>query len=417
MIQHWFKIIWNRKKQNFLLILEILIAFLVIGVLFIQSTQLYRNYQQPLGFKYDKVWAISFSTKGEGGEWTKNNNEERFKKLLRSLESYDEVEAVAGLDLLPFTYDNWNNSDSIAGEHLSVERSSCTDDFLKVMGLEITRGEWFSEKHNALDYTPVVITERLAKKYFKEENPIGRRVLPLLEEAQRPRYKELMSKGELREERVVGVINAYRKSGKLANLDYFAFRRCVPTDTVMTNMPGNIMVKMKDSGGMSGVFEEKVLKTLAMQEPTWSFNMRPLSKIRDVRFQKTITPMITFGLVAGFLLIMVALGLIGVVWQNITARRPEIGLRRALGAHQGAIFQQIVGELLVLASLSLIGGSLILWQFPLLDLILVRNIPMENFFIGWLLSVLFIYLLTICCGLYPSIMATNVSPTEALHDE
>ena len=38
------------------------------------------------------------------------------------------------------------------------------------------------------------------------------------------------------------------------------------------------------------------------------------------------------GLVAGFLMVMVGLGLIGVLWQNVTQRTREIGLRRATGA-------------------------------------------------------------------------------------
>ena len=38
------------------------------------------------------------------------------------------------------------------------------------------------------------------------------------------------------------------------------------------------------------------------------------------------------GTIAGFLLLMVALGLTGVVWQSVTQRIREFGLRRAKGA-------------------------------------------------------------------------------------
>ena len=43
-------------------------------------------------------------------------------------------------------------------------------------------------------------------------------------------------------------------------------------------------------------------------------------------------PLIAVGLVAGFLMLMVALGLLGVLWQNVTQRTREMGLRRAKGA-------------------------------------------------------------------------------------
>ena len=41
--------------------------------------------------------------------------------------------------------------------------------------------------------------------------------------------------------------------------------------------------------------------------------------------------------VAAFLLIMVALGLTGVLWLNVTQRTREIGLRRAKGAGRNTV--------------------------------------------------------------------------------
>ena len=47
---------------------------------------------------------------------------------------------------------------------------------------------------------------------------------------------------------------------------------------------------------------------------------------------------------------MVTLGLSGVVWQNVSARTAEFGLRRAQGATAGDIRRQFLGELAALAS-------------------------------------------------------------------
>ena len=71
---------------------------------------------------------------------------------------------------------------------------------------------------------------------------------------------------------------------------------------------------------------------------------------------------------AGFLLLMVALGLTGVVWQNVTQRIREIGLRRAKGARIENIHRQILGELVVMTSLALLVGVLLVAQVPLLPL-------------------------------------------------
>jgi putative ABC transport system permease protein len=414
MIQHWFKIIWNKKRQHFLMSLEMFASFLVVCVLFIQAARVYYNYQEPLGFQYRQIWVVSFDTKESGNEWQKNDHAGRFKRLTDGLEGFPEVLGVAGMDLLPFDYSNWNQGDSIPGENIQIERTSVTDNLLPVMGLQLVEGEWYNSAHDALPYSPVVITEGLAKKAFGGESPIGKRIFPILDESMGERYQELMAKGEHREQRVVGVVKAYRKNGELEETDPVAFRRAAPADTIMTRMPQHIVLRVEE-GAMSAQFEEKAMKLLESMEPQWTFYLRPLEKLRERRFRETVLPLTSFGLVAGFLLVMVGLGLIGVLWQNITARRPEIGLRRALGADQGSIFMQILGELLVLCTVSLAAGSLIVWQFPLLEI--MQEIPAKAYATGWLAAVIFLYLLTILCGLYPSYMATAISPTEALHDE
>ena len=77
--------------------------------------------------------------------------------------------------------------------------------------------------------------------------------------------------------------------------------------------------------------------------------------------------MIIMVIVAGFLIINVALGLFGVLWYNINKRRGEIGLRRAVGATGNSISKQLVGEAMVLSTISLIIGSFFAVQFPLLN--------------------------------------------------
>ena len=60
--------------------------------------------------------------------------------------------------------------------------------------------------------------------------------------------------------------------------------------------------------------------------------MRPLELGRREHLQSQLIPLMIFGIVSGFLLLMVVLGLTGVMWQNVTRRTREVGLRRAAGA-------------------------------------------------------------------------------------
>ena len=126
-------------------------------------------------------------------------------------------------------------------------------------------------------------------------------------------------------------------------------------------------------------------------------------------------PIAAFGLIAGFLMLMVALGLIGVLWQSVTQRTKEIGLRRAKGATANRIYKQILGELLIVTTFGLLIGTLVVIQFPLLDFLGFAT--KQVYVYSLLLSLVVIYALTIICGLYPSRLATKVQPAEALHYE
>ena len=91
MIRHLFTLIWNRKKNNFLMITEIFFSFIVLfGVLSLAFFYL-DNYRKPLGFKYDKVWVMNM-------RWNQEKPEEIRaiqSRLKQQLKSNPEVAEVA----------------------------------------------------------------------------------------------------------------------------------------------------------------------------------------------------------------------------------------------------------------------------------------------------------------------------------
>jgi putative ABC transport system permease protein len=137
--------------------------------------------------------------------------------------------------------------------------------------------------------------------------------------------------------------------------------------------------------------------------------------MRASSIQFAIAPLAAVGLVAGFLMLMVALGLLGVLWQTVTQRTREIGLRRAKGAARVDVQRQILGEIAVMTTLALAAGLLVAIQFPLLDIIYF--VEPHVYALGLVISVAAIYLLTLTCAWYPSRMATRIEPAEALRYE
>jgi putative ABC transport system permease protein len=112
---------------------------------------------------------------------------------------------------------------------------------------------------------------------------------------------------------------------------------------------------------------------------------------------------------------MVFLGLSGVLWQNVTRRTREIGLRRALGATGPVVYRQILIEVALLSTIAVIVGLVIVGQLPILGIF--KFVTPAAYGIGVAASLATIYALTLLCGLYPSWLAGRVQPAQALHYE
>ena len=131
--------------------------------------------------------------------------------------------------------------------------------------------------------------------------------------------------------RVVGVIADFRKDGEIAPLGNYVFDRIVVRPT--SALPKNILVKVR--AGTPIAFEDALARSLQQIDPGWSVVVKPLSESRATQLRLRLAPLVFLGLVGLFLLLMVVLGLTGVLWQNVTRRTREIGLRRAKGRRPG----------------------------------------------------------------------------------
>jgi putative ABC transport system permease protein len=208
------------------------------------------------------------------------------------------------------------------------------------------------------------------------------------------------------------MVTDFRKDGEFAGLGNYLFER-KRLDDPNNRPPRNLLIKLRP--GTTAEFEEKLAAKLQTVAREWSFEILPLTRMREIAFKFRLVPLVILGLIAGFLMIMVGLGLVGVLWQNVTQRTKEIGLRRAKGATAGGIHKQILGELLVLTSVGLLLGVVLVIQFPLLDLI--GFISTKVYIVGLVGALVIVYGLTAVAGLYPSWMATKVQPAQALHYE
>jgi putative ABC transport system permease protein len=396
MIKHLIKLVWNRKRANFLIMIEIFFSFLVLFAVAALAVTYTDNYRRPLGFVYENVWNIEVDMQQTSGQSPSAEQVETMRQLFLALREFDEVEAAASAETHPFSEGGGFGMLGIMtnGRGIEYRRNVVTDDFDKVMALMVTRGRWFGKEDDGASWQPVVINQQLAQAVFGAEDPIDRD-LPLFNKQTRAR--------------VVGVITDFRHGGELSSPENLVFHRMNLSDP-KEPLPGNLLIKLRP--GTTRAFDEKLVRRLQDVAKKWSFDTLSVVELRETAFQLKLVPMIVIGLVAVFLMIMVALGLTGVLWQNVTRRTKEIGVRRAEGATAWDIHQQILGEMLIITSFSLIAGVTLVVQFPLFDVI--GWVSGQVYALSLVISLAVIYLLTIICSLYPSWLATKVQPAAAL---
>ncbi len=389
MFRHLFKLMWNKKKQNFLLMTEMFFSFLVMFAVFSLMVYEYQNYKKPMGFDYERVWTVNISyPEGISSPDSMQQYQQMLKHLIASMPQLNEVSFTSRN--VPFSANMTSNMTSYNKKKEQANTYVVEDSYPKVLNLTLKEGRWFTKADNAAKEKPVLINETLKDKLFGNVSAVGKIITP-----------DNM--------KIVGVINDFKEKGDYNKIESGYYIRA---DTSNVWNMGSILVSLKPN--TTAAFEARLYKTVSNYLNTSNLEIEHLSKKRINKNNQTLVPMIILMIVAGFLIVNVALGLFGVLWYNINKRRGEIGLRRAVGASGNSISKQLVSEALVLSTISLVIGCFFAIQFPLLN---VFDLPAGIYLIAIALSVAFIYLLVTLCAFYPGQQAAAIFPAVALHEE
>lgn len=120
-----------------------------------------------------------------------------------------------------------------------------------------------------------------------------------------------------------------------------------------------------------------------------------------------------FVALAGIALAVGGIGVANTMYISVLERRREIGLRRALGASRGHIRGQFLTESVVLSLLGAFAGAVI-GALSTAGYALTQNWPVVIPFNTILLGIAASLALGVLAGVYPSVSASRLTPTEAL---
>jgi predicted permease len=256
---------------------------------------------------------------------------------LQRIRALPGVEAAGTINDLPFAS---GESQTLALEGFPSQREptavqvrQITPGYLRAMGIRVLRGRDVVDG----DAEVLLVSEGVAKLYWGEDDPIGRRAaLPF-------------SKTVLRQ--VVGVVGdvkqrslaegptptAYYYTGEPSGRATFVVRTAVPSATLLQAVVGAI-------------------HTSDPEQPV--VDMRTMVQVLDDKLAPQRFSALLLGVFAGVALLLAAVGIYSVLSYIVRGRSREIGIRRALGARTSDILRLLIVEGMSPALLGVAAGTI-----------------------------------------------------------
>lgn len=396
MIRHLLKLVWNRKRANALIVAEMFVSFLVIFAVLTGVVAAARGWNNPVGFDWNNVMDVSMDYDIDARQVAPPEQLATVMRMMDEVRSFPQVAGVALSNTPPYAFSTTEGRRPINGKDVTVIIDDASAGFADVMKLKLVRGRWFNEEDEVSTHWPVVVDANFAKEVYGDADPIGQK----------------FEEGENYYHQIVGVVEQYRKDGETSAPMNMMFRH-IARNGKHGRLGSHLLVRVHP--GTEANFEEVLATRLRQVAPDISFTVRHMDKMRANALRVRLSPLVAGGIIGLFLIAMVALGLTGVLWQNVTRRTREIGLRRAMGASGTKVHRQILGEVALLATIALVIGSIIVWQLPVLGAFSI--VSPSSFTTGFIGALATIYGLTLLCGLYPSWLASRLQPADALRYE
>jgi putative ABC transport system permease protein len=383
------------------------LVLLVGAGLLIKS--LWRVLEVNPGFRADNVLTMEVSL--PQSEYTDGNRRIAFyRQLFERVKTLPGVEVAGMVNNLPMGGVDINGQFGISGRPRDqfgyASFRVIGPDYFRALNIPLIKGRYFTEQDNEAAEPVAIISQSVAEASFKNEDPIGQRVLSVNDAFTREEFEQ-----QEHWPKIVGVVG---------DVKHFGLERRNSADLYVCYMQrprrtGDMTVVVRSKG------ETTNLASAVRQEVKAIDKNLPVSfgAMEQVFARSTANRrynVILLGVFAALALLLAVVGIYGVMSYAVTQSTREIGIRLALGAQSRDVLKLVLGQGLVLTLLGVgigLAGALALTR---LMANLLYGVTATDPMIFTTVSLLMVIVALIACYV-PARRAMKVDPMVALRYE
>ena len=386
------------RVRSALVVIQVSLSFvlLVSAVLLIESMQQLRK-SDP-GFLTESLLTTGIDLAAAGYDTTRAQDFQ--KRLMDRITALPGVESAALARVRPFSYQTYS-SDLIAvdgyqpapDEQPSAEYNQISPGYFRTMGLPLLSGREFTDADNETSDPVAIVNERMVAKYWRGEDPVGRRL--------QVKDKWL---------RVVGV-------AKLAKYGSFS-EPPKPFFYVPLRQDFSVRITVgirttKDPAAMASDLTRVIHELDPNLAAAEVITMRQhINRTALSRQQIGVSLLSIFG---GLALLLAAVGLYGVISYSVSQSTREFGLRMALGARRSHVLRLVLSHGLWLTTIGVILGAAGAFGLTRLFTTMLYHVsPRDPLAFGSAFVVMTVASVAAC--FFPGWWATKTNPVTVLRD-
>jgi putative ABC transport system permease protein len=284
------------------------------------------------------------------------------------------------------------------GKSTTADYATVSPDYFRVMRIPLLQGRFFSEQDSPSNPNAAIISETLARRYFPNEDPIGRQM----------RFGFPPDTNVSRE--IVGVVGDVRDvalSRKPGPLMYVPFAQA-------PLYGGEVVVRSSLSASSVAAGIRQVVHSIDKDLPVTDVESFPDvlgASVTQERFRTLLLSSFS-----GIALIIAAVGIFGVISYSASQRTHEIGIRMALGAQQRDVLRLILGQGAKLALLGLGAGAVVALLLTRLMASLLYGVSATDPLTFGAVAIVLLGVAVTACYI-PARRAMRVDPMVALRHE